>query len=566
MKHRVHLACFTLLIALGAAPAHGATPASVSGLVRNSAGVPQIGAIVQLLRPDLSVVAQVYTDVDGHFRFRSVKPGKYALKAMATAFLPSLREDVRVRRTASIVNLTLNTLYEAIQWLPSKPRSRDAQKDDWIWTLRSAANRPLLRWLEDGPLVVVSDGSGSAPKLKARLMATGAAGTFGEDGQRYSASVEDTPTGSRELLARVDFAPNSAAGMESMLGFNQDLGFAGSVQSVAAISIHPDVGSGQGQGLNEAAIRSSETMHLGPAIEAEVGTTGVIAHLGGASPDTVTAALPYAEVGWTGGDTTIGYRMATLLPASRQMDDTEAGASLPRFSARAGSLTLERGMHQEVGWARQTDDSGMSVAFYADNIDNPALEAMSHFAAGTPGAAHLEDAALVDNSSGMLRATGPSFSSTGVVASVERRLPGGNDVRLSYANGEALVMHAQPQPVTLQQTVAAARPHRAQTYTLSLSGTLDGTGTRWRASYRWQPDSTVTAVAPYAVNSVGPYLNVYVRQPIRLRGDGSTGFEALIDVSNLLAEGYRPLLLNDGSLLLFAQGQRSIRGGLAFTF
>jgi Carboxypeptidase regulatory-like domain len=566
MKHRVHLACFSLLIALGVGPVYGATPASVSGSVCNSAGTPQIGAIVQLLRPDLSVAAQVYTDVDGRFRFQNVKPGKYALKAMAISFLPSLRENVRIRHAASIINLTLNTLYEAIQWLPSKPRSRDAQKDDWIWTLRSAANRPLLRWLEDGPLVVVSDGSGSAPKLKARLMATGAAGTFGEDGERYTASVEDTPTGSRELLARVDFAPNSAAGMESMLGFRQDLGFAGSVQSVAAVSIHPDIGSGEGQGFNEAAVRSSETLRLGPAIEAEVGTTGVIAHLGGASTDTVTAALPYAQVGWTTGDTTIGYRMATLVPASREMDDTEAGASMPRFTARDGSLTLERGMHQEIGWERQTDDTGMSVVFYSDSIDNPAMEATSHFAAGTLGAAHLENAALVDNSSGMLRAAGPNFSSTGVVASFERRLPGGNDVRLSYANGEALVMQALPQPVSLEQTVAAARPHRAQTYTLSLSGTLEGTGTRWRASYRWQPDSTVTAVAPYAVNSVGPYMNIYVRQPIRLHGNGVTGFEALIDVSNLLAEGYRPYLLNDGSLLVFAQGQRSIRGGLAFTF
>ena len=55
------------------------------------------------------------------------------------------------------------------------------------------------------------------------------------------AAVEDTPTDSRELLARVDFAPDTDAGMESMLGFRQDLGFAGSVQSVAAVAIHPEI-------------------------------------------------------------------------------------------------------------------------------------------------------------------------------------------------------------------------------------------------------------------------------------------------------------------------------------
>ena len=112
-------------------------------------------------------------------------------------------------RGGTVVNLTLNTLYEVIQWLPAQPRGRNSQKDDWAWTLRSAANRPLLRWLEDGPLVVVTDGSGATPKLKARLMATGQAGTFGESGERFSATVEDTPANSRELLARVDFAPDT---------------------------------------------------------------------------------------------------------------------------------------------------------------------------------------------------------------------------------------------------------------------------------------------------------------------------------------------------------------------
>ena len=564
MKRSVHLACVSVLIALGAAPLYGAASGSVSGLVRNSTGVPQIGAVVELLRPDLSIVASVYTDEDGHFAFPAVMPGRYALKAMAMSFLPSLRENVRVR-TGTVVDLTLNTLYEAIQWLPSKPRSRDAQKDDWKWTLRSAANRPLLRWLEDGPLVVVSDGSGSR-KLKARLMATGEAGTFGEDGQRISASLEDTPTGSRDLLARVDFAPDSGAGMESMLGFRQDLGFAGSVQSIASVAVHPDVSTGSAGGFEEAAVRSSETMNFGPAIQAEAGATEVVAHLGGDSPTTMTAALPYASVNWSDGTSTVGLRFATFVPGPEAADPSQPTAWLPRFSAREGSLALERGTHQEISWERQTDTTGMSVVIYSDHVDNPVVEAVSRLAAGSPPAAPVETGALVDRASSLLNAAGPDFSAAGVQATVERRLPGGNDIRLSYSNGSALVLPATPQPVSVAQIVSAAHPRHAQTYTLSLSGTLDGTRTRWRASYRWQPDTTVTSVAPFAANDDGPYLNVYVRQPIRLRGDGMTGFEALVDVSNLLAEGYHPYLLPDGSLLIFAQGQRAVRGGVAFTF
>ena len=148
-------------------------------------------------------------------------------------------------------------------------------------------------------------------------------------------------------------------------------------------------------------------------------------------------------------------------------------------------------------------------------------------------------------------------------------LPGGNHFRLSYANGDALVLSALPplrRRQILAQLLAGLHPRRAQAYALSLSGTLDGTGTRWRASYRWQPEDTVTQVAPFRQDAAEPYLNLHLRQPIHLRRDSSGAFDALVDVRNLLAQGYRPYLLSDGSLLIFAQDQRGISAGLAFNF
>lgn len=561
LKRRNHLAGFAALLLLGAAPAFGAAAASVSGLVCDSSGAPQIGAEVQLLRPDLTVVKSVYTDSTGRFLITSLTPGRYALKAMGLSFLPALRENVRVRG-GTVVNLTLNTLYEVIQWLPTQPRAGSAEKDDWTWTLRSAANRPLLRWLEDGPLVVVTDGPGASPKLKARLMATGQEGTFGESGQRFSASVENTPTDSRELLARVDFAPDSNAGMESMLGFRQDLGFAGSVQSVAAVSVEPGIESSGDEGLDEAAIVSSETMAFGDAIEAEVGSTAVVGRLAGPHSDTVTAMLPYANVAWRSGSSTIRYQIATVTE-NRSHDESQARAWLPAIAERNGKLAIEHGLHQEIGWERNTDQSGMAVFVYADNVDNPVIEALDRFAEGSSTAAADM---LFDRASNLLRAAGPGFSSAGVEARMERRFAGENHIRVSYASGSALVMPALPQPTPLNVLLASAHPRRAQTYAISLSGTLEGTRTRWRASYRWQPEDTLTAVAPFARHAAEPFLNVHLCQPIHLTRDGSGGLEALLDIRNLLAEGYRPYILSDGSLLIFAQNQRSVRAGLAFTF
>jgi hypothetical protein len=562
MMRSRHLACFAVLIALGAAPFSRAATASVSGVVRDSSGVPQIGAEVQLLRPDLSLITSVYTNSEGRFIISSLLPGRYAVKAMGREFLPSLRENVRVR-SATVVNLTLNTLYEVVQWLPADPRGGNAQKDDWAWTLRSAANRPLLRWLEDGPLVVVSDGTGAKPKLMARLMATGQAGTFGESGERFSSSVEDTPSDSRELLARVDFAPDSDAGMESMLGFRQDLGFAGSVQSVAAMTVEPDVESSGGEGLEEAAVRSEETMHFGDAVEAEAGANMVMARLNGVGSGPATSMLPFAAVSWGNGNTTLHYRLATMVrnPAT---GESEAGAYLPEMVERNGEVAIEHGMHQEIGWERETDASGVSLLMYSDHVEDPVLEALGRFAAGeTPVSG---TSVLFDPLSGLMRAAGQSYASTGVEASLQRRLPDGNFVRVSYASGSGLVMPTVPQPVDMSQLIAGARPHRAQTYSIALSGTLEGTGTRWSASYRWQPDDVVTEIAPFALNSDGPFFNVHLRQPIHLRREGSGGFEALLDVRNLLAEGYCPYILSDGSLLIFAPSQRSLRAGLAFTF
>jgi hypothetical protein len=103
-------------------------------------------------------------------------------------------------------------------------------------------------------------------------------------------------------------------------------------------------------------------------------------------------------------------------------------------------------------------------------------------------------------------------------------------------------------------------------YSISLSGTLEGTGTRWHASYRWQPEETVTRVAPFATDADDPFLNFQVRQPVSCRHEGSRSVDVLVDVHNLLAQGFRPFVLRDGSVLMFAQEQRSVSGGVAFTF
>ena len=345
----------------------------------------------------------------------------------------------------------------------------------------------------------------------------------------------------------------------------QDLGFAGAVQSVAAVALHPEVAAGGSEGLDEAAVRSWETIHLGDELEGEAGSSQVLARLSSTSAQIVTAVLPFASVGWLDGNSAVRYRMTTLLPGARDAEDSEARSWLPSISARNGKLAIEHGLHNELGWERRTNLSGVAIVVFADRIDNPVMEARSHFAEGNSDSATV----LLDPASGLFRAAGPRFTTTGVETSIERRLPGRNHLLFSYANGGALVLAAMPsapQSASLAQVLAGAHPRRAQTYALSLSGTLEGTKTRWRASYRWQPEDTITRVAPFTTDSAAPWLSLHLRQPMHLCHNGCGDFDALFDVGNLMAQGYRPYLLSDGSLLIFAQDQRSIRAGLVFNF
>jgi hypothetical protein len=293
----------------------------------------------------------------------------------------------------------------------------------------------------------------------------------------------------------------------------------------------------------------------------------VLARVGDGSGfgSTVLAALPFANLTVHHGQSSLEYRVATARTAAPGESEAMAGAWLPILSERDGQLVLEHGLHQELGWSTSAGPAEMQLVIFGDDIENPMIEASGRLTAEGETGQWM----LLDRASNLLRTAGPNYSTAGMLASVESRLPGHNRVKLSYASGDALVMRASGKPEDVATILQGIHARRAQMYALTLSGTADGTGTHWRASYRWQPESTVTEVAPFAVDAAEPYLNIYIRQPIhliRINRQSAGGLEAQVDLRNLLAEGYQPFLTSDGSNLYFAQAQRCIRGGLAFTF
>jgi hypothetical protein len=115
-------------------------------------------------------------------------------------------------------------------------------------------------------------------------------------------------------------------------------------------------------------------------------------------------------------------------------------------------------------------------------------------------------------------------------------------------------------------TLASLSAERAYAGTAFADGKILRTGTTLRASYRWQPSRTLTTVDAFRVSDDGAYLSCTVRQSLGRLPGMPQGLEAVVDLQNLLAEGYQPYLSTDGKTLYLAQTPRALQAGLSFTF
>jgi hypothetical protein len=119
---------------------------------------------------------------------------------------------------------------------------------------------------------------------------------------------------------------------------------------------------------------------------------------------------------------------------------------------------------------------------------------------------------------------------------------------------------------SLAEAAAQLHAERAQAITVSLHGKLTRSGTAVRAEYRWQPDGTLTQVNAYNTDPNEGYLSFYVRQRLGCARFLPHGLDAVVEATNLLEQGYQPVLSPDGRTLFLAQVPRSIQGGVAFNF
>jgi hypothetical protein len=237
---------------------------------------------------------------------------------------------------------------------------------------------------------------------------------------------------------------------------------------------------------------------------------------------------------------------------------SDLSETAPRMSITGFAPAVERAHHQEVSVSQRIGKNNMQVAFYSDSFIDPVLTGVGEMTAES-------GEVLPDVYSGTFSYQGNDFATRGMRVVLQRKLLSDLTATLDYAYGGVLDL-SRPD-VQLQDAREWIRAEQRQAVAAKFSGTVPKSKTRWIASYRYTGGHTLTAVDLFnrSAGQSDPYLNLFIRQPIPasfLAGH----MEILMDLRNLLAQGYVPVMGRDGRTLYLVQSARSARGGVAFSF
>jgi hypothetical protein len=564
------LACF-LVILLAGTSAFAADGGAISGTVKDSTGTPQMGAVVEVFTSPSALGATVFTDGRGFYSAENLPPGTYYVRVSAVSFLPALRENVGLRAGARVlVNVTLTAMAGAAQSLPAR-RSPATDPDDWHWVLRSSANRPVLRAVDhDNDAANSASASGEQPEdrsLKARVafFAGSEAGGFGSSGDVTTAfSLEKSLFGSGTFSFDGNIGASSGdpagvlrASYAHDFGTSQHPTFAVIYRRFAAPGTF--VGNSPSAAIE---MNTSDRMAVGDFVDLQYGAAVQSMEFA----KRITALRPYGAVTLhLTPSMLVEYRYATSEPNTRAakgfdtapVDLSESG---PRMALADGEPNIERAQHQEVSVSRRFGRTSLQVACYLDHIRNAVLTG-----AGDPSS--YSNDVLPDIYSGTFSyAYAGTLSTTGTRVVVERKLLDELAATLDYATGGAV--SAESAPGTWQNLAQSLVTRRQQSLGAKLAGRIPASGTRWIASYKWTSGNAVSVVDAFngSPGQMDPYLSVFIRQPLPATSLIPAKMDALLDMRNLLAQGYLPVMGPDGRLVYLVQSARSLRGGVSFTF
>ena len=553
VPHRMKELATTLsLLVFSAAGLCAQRSAAVTGVVRDAHGAPQMGALVEMA--GAGTTATALTDLQGRYQIANLLPGVYQVRASASLLLPGPQRQVRLRAGVKpVINITLLSLFDDAAWLPVRQRGTGEAADDWKWTLRSPANRPMLRVLDENGTGAAIE-NGSRGESHARIALAAASGGYGQPAAAAQVSAAHRNAGGNRLLAMRSVAGGTLTGSTGPLLLEAMLDQSGqgstALRIATRIENYPEIQDGFGHSLQQVSISSAQRLAVGELASIEVGSETRLLRLGRAAivthPFLRVSSRPLAQ--WS-----VSYALAES-PLMAGYDDVGApeGDAPALLTGEAGLLT-ESGLHQQLQVRRHLGRGSIAFSVHHDGQRRIAVSGMIPRGGAILG---TQPQVLLDQNSETFRTLMTSAAGDGY--SFLADVPVGNDFDLlaGYLNDAALAL-----------TGGSARPSgkRSQAVLFSVQGKIAKTGTHVTFSYRWQPAGTVSVVAPYEVTGTAPYLSVHLRQPLPHARLMPPRAQLTFDGNNMLAEGYRsaPSISQEAML---ASALRELRAGIEFSF
>ena len=526
-----------------------------------------MGAIVELIGTARSDIRTATTGLDGRYVFDHLLAGTYRLRASASLYRPVSTRGLRVGAgVQAVVNLTLANIYSAGTLLPVQQRRPDEPSDDWMWTMRSAASRPVLRLAGGAVPAHAEEASTARPAIPVVMLSGYESGSFGAAGAGQAMATRvQSADGTREASAVAEYG--GAGGGPSGIRITADRRSSpwGSLSSAVAFQADPAIRPVDGgAGWRARRVASAETASFGDTAAFEVGS---MLATDSSQPGRL-ATRPFGRVRvFLPASWTAEYAVATdrSLQQAADMAATPAGLVAGTGGAH-GVSRIEHGRHQAIVLSRRSTTGSVSAGVYRDSLEHTPVVG---FAAptGMPDLLRglaLLSGALVDGANGTFRADGPGYTTGGCRVTVSQRLTPDTWLDVRFANGAALELPEATVP-GVQGGLPKLRIGHGMAAGVAAHSRVRRTGTSVRASYQWQPERMVTPIDAFDALGQPAYLGFSLQQdvPVRLT---SRGMVVRVSAGNVLRQGMRDVLVGSPNVATLAQELPTVQAGLGFTF
>lgn len=579
---------------LAVSPAAASSPirfaGQIGGLVADSGGRPQPGALVMLYNKQDRLLQRAATDFGGNFSFDDLLPDLYSVRITLSNFVPAMRDRVAVKAgMRSLLDVNLSKVFSSIQIVATVPSPGGLMDESWKWTLRADSSlRPILRLLpvEDaGQRAAARQGEKTAVFADSRGMVKISA----TDGSETASASGEADLGTQFAFAtslyggnRVHVSGNvgyaSASGAPAAAlrtTYSRDVRGAAPSVSVTMRQIYLP-GRSNPNGNADAAMPALRTISLSYRDKTEIGDSLTLEYGGEVDMVSFVDRLhyfsPFAKLTYELPNGSLDFTYTSgnarpelgMDPAAQNADlqrELAALAVIPRVTLEGGRARIERGEDYEIGLNQRYGSREFRVSAYSENVSNNTLTV------ARPGDSLFQGDLLPDLFSTSAVFNAGRFESVGYMASVTQGV--GQNYKLAASVGSIGVMEARPGDIaTAADLRAAIRSGNRTAVNLRASGTVRETGTRFMADYQWADYRLAMPGPQFSTESArpGPGLNVMLRQPLPSIPGLPWRIEASAELRNMLAQGYLPLTMSGGRQLLLVNTPRTLRGGLAFVF